>query len=63
MKKATRLPGQHYHQLHYRNIAGLLVRRDGLLAWRCPDCEHTGHSREVLAVCPKCKGKQKAKPR
>ena len=47
-------------QLHYLNHAGMLVRRDGFLEWRCPDCNREGRSQEVLRVCPKCKGKKKS---
>lgn len=46
-------------QLHYLNHAGLLVRRGGLLRYRCPACGAEGGTREVLKKCPKCKGKGK----
>lgn len=42
-------------KLHYENISGFLVRRDGLLAWRCPDCKAEGRSEYVLKNCPGCK--------
>jgi len=47
------------HILHYENASGLLVRRDGFLSYRCPDCKHEGKSRSVLSKCPECKGKGK----
>ncbi len=28
-------------KLHYENMGGLLIRRDGFLHWRCPDCKQT----------------------
>lgn len=46
-------------QLHYENKAGLLVRRNGMLNWRCPDCRKSGVSRQVLRVCPICKNKNR----
>lgn len=42
-------------KLHYENMGGLLVRRDGVLRWRCPDCKAEGESKHVLRVCQKCK--------
>ena len=39
-------------KLHYENIGGLLIRRDGFLHWRCPDCKAEGESKRVLRVCP-----------
>jgi len=45
-------------QLHYENMAGLLIRRQGNLHWRCPDCKKSGASKRVLRKCPECKGQQ-----
>ena len=42
-------------KLHYENMGGLLIRRDGVLHWRCPDCKAEGESKQVLRVCPQCK--------
>lgn len=44
-------------QLHYRNVAGLLVRTGGFLFWKCPVCHARGKSKPVRRVCPECKGK------
>ena len=41
-------------KLHYENMCGLLLRRDGVLRWRCPDCKAEGESEQVLRVCPEC---------
>lgn len=48
-------------RLHYELQGGMLVRRAGLLNWRCPDCLCSGTSLEVMKVCPKCQNKYKAK--
>ncbi len=40
------------YELHYENHAGLLVRRDGKLHWRCPTCKREGESNSVLKRCP-----------
>ena len=45
-------------KLHYENISGMLIRRGGLLNWRCPLCKAEGQSREVMRVCPKCGSKE-----
>lgn len=42
-------------KLHYENMGGPLIRRDGFLHWRCPDCKAEGESKRVLRVCPECK--------
>ena len=47
-------------KLHYENISGMLIRRGGLLNWRCPLCKAEGQSREVMRVCPKCGSKEAA---
>ena len=47
-------------KLHYENISGMLIRRGGLLNWRCPLCKAEGQSREVMRVCPKCRSKEAA---
>lgn len=47
--------------LHYENMGGLLVRRDGFLNWRCPDCKKQGQSKKVLSVCPLCKNRPSQK--
>lgn len=49
-------------KLHYENMGGLLIRRDGLLHWRCPDCKAQGASKKVLRVCPQCKQPDKKDP-
>lgn len=41
--------------LHYENLAGMLIRRDRKLHWRCPDCKKSGESDYVLRRCPLCK--------
>lgn len=51
-----------YQQIHYENIFGLLVRRDGLLHWRCPDCRARGTSKKIRKTCPECDSK-KEQPR
>lgn len=45
-------------KLHYENISGMLIRREGLLNWRCPLCKAEGQSCEVIPVCPKCGSKE-----
>ena len=47
-------------KLHYENMGGMLIRREGLLNWRCPLCKAEGQSREVMRVCPKCGSKEAA---
>lgn len=42
-------------KLHYENIGGMLVRREGMLNWECPDCGSRGHSENVMEVCPDCR--------
>ena len=49
-------------KLHYENISGMLIRRGGLLNWRCPLCKAEGQSREVMCVCPKCRSKETTLP-
>lgn len=39
-------------RLRYENICGMLVRRDGWLHWRCPDCGRRGRTRRVRKTCP-----------
>jgi hypothetical protein len=41
-------------KLHYENISGLLIRREGALSWRCPLCKTEGQSSEVMRCCPEC---------
>lgn len=48
-------------QLHYENLAGLLIRRDGMLHWRCPDCQASGASKQPMKRCPKCKGQKRGR--
>lgn len=48
-------------KLHYENMGGLLIRRDGQLHWRCPDCKEEGASDTVMAVCPHCGSKSSPK--
>ena len=45
-------------KLHYENISGTLVRREGLLSWRCPLCKAEGRSPEVMHTCPECGSKE-----
>lgn len=40
------------NKLHYENIGGMLVRREGMLHWRCPVCREEGASEQVLSECP-----------
>ena len=49
-------------KLHYENLGGMLIRREGLLNWRCPLCKAEGQSREVMRVCPKCGSKEAILP-
>ena len=49
-------------KLHYENMGGLLIRRDGFLHWRCPDCKADGESKNVLRVCSQCKQPDKKDP-
>ena len=46
-------------KLHYENMSGLLMRRNGYLHWRCPDCKAKGKSKNVQPVCPDCKQPEK----
>ncbi len=41
-------------RLHYENMGGLLIRRDGALHWYCPACKTHGESKKVRKTCPKC---------
>lgn len=43
-----------HQKLHYENLAGLLVKRDGYLHWKCPDCNAEGRGRKVRRRCPEC---------
>ena len=45
-------------KLHYENISGTLVRREGLLSWRCPLCKAEGQSPGVMHTCPECGSKE-----
>ena len=49
-------------KLHYENISGTLVRREGLLSWRCPLCKAEGQSPGVMHTCPECGSKEAALP-
>ena len=49
-------------KLHYENISGTLVRREGLLSWRCPLCKAEGQSPGVMRTCPECGSKEAALP-
>ncbi len=49
-------------KLHYENISGTLVRREGLLSWRCPLCKAEGRSPEVMHTCPECGSKEATLP-
>ena len=42
------------HKLHYENMAGMLIRRDGYLHFWCPGCRKYGESDQVLESCPMC---------
>lgn len=46
--------GDTVQKLHYENMGGMLIRRDGVLHWRCPDCKAEGESKSVHKVCPVC---------
>lgn len=39
-------------KLHYECMGGMLVRREGMLHWRCPVCREEGASEQVLSECP-----------
>ena len=45
-------------KLHYENLVGMLIRREGLLNWRCPLCRAEGQSPEVMRACPECGSKE-----
>lgn len=45
-------------KLHYENLGGMLIRREGLLSWRCPLCKAEGQSPEVMRACPECGSKE-----
>ena len=49
-------------KLHYENISGTLVRREGLLSWRCPLCKAEGQSPGVMHTCPECGSKKATLP-
>lgn len=49
-------------KLQYENISGTLVRREGLLSWRCPLCKAEGQSPGVMHTCPECGSKEAALP-
>ena len=49
-------------KLHYENLGGMLIRREGLLNWRCPLCKAEGQSPEVMRVCPECGSKEATLP-
>ena len=49
-------------KLHYENISGTLVRREGLLSWRCPLCKAEGQSPGVMRTCPECGSKEATLP-
>ena len=49
-------------KLHYENISGTLVQREGLLSWRCPLCKAGGQSLEVMRTCPECGSKEATLP-
>ena len=49
-------------KLHYENISGTLVQREGLLSWRCPLCKAEGQSLEVMRTCPECGSKEATLP-
>ena len=49
-------------KLHYENLGGMLIRREGLLNWRCPLCKAEGQSPEVMRACPECGSKEAALP-
>ena len=49
-------------KLHYENLGGILIRREGLLNWRCPLCKAEGQSPEVMRACPECGSKEATLP-
>ena len=49
-------------KLHYENLGGMLIRREGLLNWRCPLCKAEGQSPEVMRACPECGSKEATLP-
>ena len=49
-------------KLHYENISGTLVRREGLLSWRCPLCKAEGQTPGVMHTCPECGSKEATLP-
>ena len=49
-------------KLHYENLGGMLIRREGLLNWRCPLCKAEGQSPEVMRTCPECGSKEATLP-
>ena len=49
-------------KLHYENLGGILIRREGLLTWRCPLCKAEGQSPEVMRTCPECGSKDATLP-
>ena len=49
-------------KLHYENLGGMLIRREGLLNWRCPLCKAEGQSLEVMRTCPECGSKEATLP-
>jgi len=49
-------------KLHYENISGLLIRREGALSWRCPLCKTEGQSSEVMRCCPECGSEEATTP-
>ena len=49
-------------KLHYENLGGILIRREGLLTWRCPLCKAEGQSPEAMRTCPECGSKEAPLP-
>ena len=49
-------------KLHYENLVGMLIRKEGLLTWRCPLCKAEGQSPEVMRTCPECGSKETTLP-
>ena len=49
-------------KLHYENLGGMLIRREGFLNWRCPLCKAEGQSSEVMRTCPECGSKEATLP-
>jgi len=41
-------------ELHYENFSGTLVRRDGMLHYRCPCCGMHGSSKQIRKTCEHC---------